>query len=350
MIKWLWYNFLKNHVKWGLLYYFKKITIHGSDNIPSGPVIFVANHQNALLDALVIACFNPHATYFLTRADLFRKPFVRWLLSTFKMLPIYRVRDGWQSLGENQKTFDACSQVFIKNDAVVIFPEGNHGHQRRIRPLSKGFTRLPFEALQKYPELKINIVPVGLNFSAHQSFRSSMSIYYGPPILANDYFKEPLQAEALRLRNDISECLKKLTTHIEDADRYEEIIQKLEATKPNYLDPIETNQLIFKIEKGEAVVRSSEKISTGLWNIKPINVFSKIINFLPLLLWKKIKKVIKDPVFEASIKFGFGIFAFPIYYSLLAAIAYLFWGGIGIVICLLVCIPSMAFGHRGSGD
>ncbi len=350
MILWLWYNFLRNHVKWGLYYYFKKIAIHGTDNIPSGPVILVANHQNALLDALVIACFNPHITYFLTRADLFKKPFVRWLLTTFKMLPIYRVRDGWQSLGENQKTFDSCSQVFIKNEAVAIFPEGNHGHQRRIRPLSKGFTRLPFEALQKYPDLKINIVPVGLNFSAHQSFRSSVSIYYGTPILANDYFKEPLPSEALRLRNDISECMKKLTTHIEDIGRYEEIIQKLEATRPNYLDPIETNLRIAKIEKGETVTVSTDKKYGSHWIFKPIELSSIIINFLPLMLWKKIKKGVKDPVFVASVKFGFGIFAFPIYYSLLAIIAYLYWGSIGMAVCLLICIPSMALGHLRSGS
>lgn len=350
MTQWLWYNALRLYVKCGLYYYFKKITIHGIDNIPSGPVIFVVNHQNALLDALMIACFNPHTTYFLTRADLFKKPFVRWLLTTFKMLPIYRVRDGWQSLGENQKTFDACSEVLIRNEAVAIFPEGNHGHQRRIRQLSKGFTRLPFEALQKYPHLKINIVPVGLNFSVHQSFRSSVSIYYGTPILANDYFKEPLPSEALRLRNDISECLKKLTTHVEDVERYDEIIQELEATKPNYLDPIATNQRIAKIERGENLPISPSTKSNWSLIFKLLHFLSQVINFPSLLLWRKIKKGIKDPVFEASVKFGFGIFAFPTYYFLLATVAYLFWGGIGIGFCLLICIPSMALSHLGSGD
>lgn len=342
MIHRLLYGALQIYVRWGLHYYFKKIVIHGRENIPSGPVIFAANHQNALLDALMIVCFNPHTTHFLTRADIFKKPFLRWLLSLLNMLPIYRIRDGWQSLGENQKIFDTCSRIFLRNEAVAIFPEGNHGDQRRIRSLSKGFTRLAFEALQKHPDLKINIVPVGLNFSAHQSFRSSVSVYYGTPILANTYFNEPQQSEALRLRDEIGERLKKSTTHIEDIDRYDEIIQKLEATTPNYLDPIETNSRIARIEKGEALAASAPLKTNHNWVFKPIYFLSLIINFLPLILWKKIKKGIKDPVFVASVKFGFGVFAFPLYYFVLALLMYWVWGISGFTITLLICIPSMA--------
>ena len=345
MIQWIWYHSLRLYVWCGLHYYFRQIIIHGKENIPKGPVIFAVNHQNALLDALLIVCPNSYFTHFLTRADIFKKPFLRWLLSTFKMLPIYRLRDGWQSLGENQNTFDTCSEIFRKQGTVGVFPEGNHGAQRRIRPLSKGFTRLVFEALQKYPTLKINIVPVGLNFSAHQSFRSSVSIYYGMPILANNYFNDPLPTEAIRLRNDISERLKKLTTHIEEVSRYDEIIEKLEVTSPNYLDPIETNQRIAKIETGESLSISQFGKSGSTFSGKLLHLLSTIINFPPLLLWKKIQKGIKDPVFVASVKFGYGVFAFPIYYSLISIIVYQVWGILGSVICLSVCIPSLALGH-----
>jgi len=348
MIQWIWYHSLRLYVWCGLHYYFKEITVCGKENIPNGSVIFAVNHQNALLDALLIVCPNSYFTHFLTRADIFKKPFLRWLLSTFKMLPVYRLRDGWQTLGENQNTFDTCSEIFRQQGAVGIFPEGNHGAQRRIRPLSKGFTRLVFDALQKYPTLKINIVPVGLNFSAHQSFRSSVSIYYGTPILANNYFNDPLPAEAIRLRNDLSDRLKKLTTHVEDTSQYDEIIQKLEITNPNYLDPIETNQRIAKIEKGEALPISQIEKSGSSLLVKLIHFLSVTINFPPLMAWKKIKKGIKDPVFVASVKFGFGVFAFPVYYFLISLIVYQVWGIIGSAICLLICIPSLALGHLRS--
>ena len=341
MIQWLWYHILQIYVRWGLQYYFKKIIIKGEENIPKGPVIYAANHQNALLDALMIVCFNSHFTHFLTRADLFKKPFVSWLLSTFNMLPIYRIRDGWQSLGENQKTFEECSEIFKQNDAIVIFPEGNHGHQRRIRSLSKGFTRLAIEAIQKYPDLKINIVPVGLNFTAHQAFRSSVSIYYDKPLLANDYFKEPLQSGANRLRNDLSNRLKKLTTHVENAERYEEIIAKLETSSPNYLDPIETNQRIAKIENGEPLLVTTTRKKKWHWISLCVHYLALIINFIPLTIWEKIKKGVKDPVFVASLKFGFGISAFPLFYLLLCVPLYVLWGPISAVSGFLVCIPSM---------
>ena len=346
MIQWLWYHILQIYVRWGLQYYFKKIIIKGEENIPKGPVLFAANHQNALLDALLIVCFNPHWTYFLTRADIFKKPFVHWLLSGINMLPIYRLRDGWQSLGENQKVFDACSEIFKQNNAITIFPEGNHGDQRRVRSLSKGFTRLAFEALQKYPELKINVVPVGLNYTAHQSFRSSVSIYFGRPLLANDYFKEPLQSEANRLRNDLSECFKNLTTHIESTERYTDIIQKLESTAPNYLDPTETNARIAKIEKGEFVASTDLPKPMRYWIFLPVYYLALLINFIPLALWRKIKKGIKDPVFVASLKFGTGISLFPLVYILFASLAYIVFGPLAAMGVLVFCIPSMILLHK----
>ena len=42
--------------------------------------------------------------------------------------------------------------------------------------------------LLKYPDLNIQIVPVGINYDSHLNFPSSVSIYYGKPILANSYF------------------------------------------------------------------------------------------------------------------------------------------------------------------
>ena len=200
----LWYYFLRTYVWIGLHFYFRKIIVRGREDIPTGPVLFAANHQNAFLDALLIVCFNSHVTYFLTRADIFKKPFVRWLLGTMNMVPIYRVRDGWDSLDENQKTFETCFQIFEKQGAIVIFPEGNHGAQRRVRPLSKGFTRVAFEAINKDPSLTISVVPVGLNFSHHQAFRSCVSIDFGKPLVAINYLKGTIPASAIDLRNDLA--------------------------------------------------------------------------------------------------------------------------------------------------
>lgn len=259
------------------------------------------------------------------------------------MVPIYRVRDGWDSLDENQKTFETCFQIFQKQGAIVIFPEGNHGAQRRVRPLSKGFTRVAFEAINKDPSLTISVVPVGLNFSHHQAFRSCVSIDFGKPLVANNYLKGTIPASAIDLRNDLATRLKQLTTHVEDATRYEETIHQLEKTNPDYLDPLDTNQRIERIESGEGLLHYSRKGKTNaalVW----INGLWRLLHFLPLQFWQTIRKRIKDPVFVASLKFGTGIFLFPFFHGLAIMLLLIFfspmaggaWLTIAIILTLLV--------------
>jgi len=322
MIKRVWYFLLQWYVYFGLKFYFKKLIVHGTENIPRGPVIFAANHQNAFLDALVMATTNQRYDHFLVRADIFKKPFARWLLGTLNMKPIYRIRDGRQALAQNKETFDYCREVFLHGEAIIMFPEGSHGEKRRVRPLSKGFTRVAFETLEQHPELTINIVPIGLNYSAHQKFRSSASIYFGKPIKANDYFREPLQAESARLRLDLMESMQKLTLHVEDLDHYPEIISKLENSGVNYLDPVDANQRVLNIEHAKFSPKSPSGNSAGKILLFPLYYLALLVNSLPLFLWYRLAKKIKDPVWIASIKFCLGIFVFPIVYILETWIAY----------------------------
>jgi 1-acyl-sn-glycerol-3-phosphate acyltransferase len=341
LIKRTWYFLLQWYVYFGLKFYFKKLIVKGTENIPQGPVIFAANHQNAFLDALVMATTNQRYDHFLVRADIFKKPFARWLLGTLNMKPIYRIRDGWQALAQNKETFDYCKEVFANGQSIIMFPEGSHGEKRRVRQLSKGFTRVAFETLEQYPELTINIVPIGLNYTAHQKFRSSASIYFGPPIKANDYFKEPLQGESARLRLDLMESMKKLTLHIEDLERYSEIIAKLENSGVDYLDPVDANQRVANIDHVRLSPRAVESNSAGKILLFPFYYVALLVNALPLALWNRTAKKIKDPVFIASIKFCLGIFVFPAVYILETLIVYKLvgmWEGIAFG---FFCVLSM---------
>lgn len=321
----LWYLFLRTYVWLGLHVYFKRILVKGRKNIPEGPVIFAANHQNAFLDALLIVCFNRHTTHFLSRADIFKKPFTRWLLSTLNMFPIYRIRDGWKSLASNKTTFDYCHALFLRNEAVVIFPEGNHGERRNLRPLSKGFTRVASESLQRQPGMKIHIVPVGLNYSDHQAFRSSVCVLFGTPILANQYRADKGVFDAGRLRDELALQLKTLITHIEN-DRYEKVIIRLQQTRPDYLDPADTNNRVAMIERN-AVINHLVPAGTGNGAaFLPLRLVSQLVNSIPLFIWDQIRKTIKDPVLVGSVKFGVGIFLFPLFYAGAAVLISWLWG------------------------
>jgi 1-acyl-sn-glycerol-3-phosphate acyltransferase len=84
--------------------YFKKLKYQGKEKIPKNAgIIYAVNHQNAFLDPIVIAGRTRQPTNFLTRADIFKKPFVAKILSQLYMLPIYRQRDGANAVKMNEK-------------------------------------------------------------------------------------------------------------------------------------------------------------------------------------------------------------------------------------------------------
>jgi 1-acyl-sn-glycerol-3-phosphate acyltransferase len=333
------YAALRLYVRLGLRFYYKRILIYGEENIPDGPVIFAANHQNAFMDALMIVCFNSHQTHCLTRADVFKGPFIGWMLRVLNMIPIYRIRDGAESLSKNQQTFDRCTELFMTNHAVVIFPEGNHGNKKRLRPLSKGFTRLAFEAIGKHPQLKISIVPVGLNYTNPGAFGSSVSIYFGGAMDANEYSADD-RVGANRARLDLTGRLSKLITHVEDEDRYEEILTLLEKSRADFLDPSDTNNRIRRILNREKLDIAVDKPPRSIFG-NVARIISMAINIVPLVLWWRIENKIQDRVFVGSLKFGFGIFVFPVYYLAFATAIFIATNAIWAMAWLAMAVASI---------
>ena len=72
-MKHFWYNTVKIIVSVGLFFTHKKIKVYGKENIPKkGPLLFIGNHQNALLDAILIPTTTNRNIHFLTRASAFK--------------------------------------------------------------------------------------------------------------------------------------------------------------------------------------------------------------------------------------------------------------------------------------
>ena len=66
MIQIIWYEIMRVYVRIGLYFLHKKITVHGVENIPKkGAVLFIPNHQNALIDAVLIPTTNKRNIHFL---------------------------------------------------------------------------------------------------------------------------------------------------------------------------------------------------------------------------------------------------------------------------------------------
>jgi len=106
-LKRIWYHIIKIFISTGLFFFFKKILVNDPENIPKkGAVLLVSNHKNALLDPLLIATTTKRNIHFLTRASAFKVRPIKWLLSTVNMLPIYRLRDGKETLAKNEIIFN----------------------------------------------------------------------------------------------------------------------------------------------------------------------------------------------------------------------------------------------------
>jgi 1-acyl-sn-glycerol-3-phosphate acyltransferase len=350
----LFYHFCKNYVNIGLFFFFKKIKVVGKENIlEKGAVLFVANHQNALIDALLIATRIQRETHFVARADVFKRPFIKKLLALFYMMPIYRIGDGRQMMSKNDEIFENCKQILLNEGGLMIFPEGNHNLQRRLRPLSKGFTRIVFSALDERPTLKLKIVPVGINYTHHQSYRGNVSLYFGEPIEAAEYINKDFNIASLQLKEATAEGLKKLITHAEGNAPYEEQIESLEATNPDYLNPFDTNIRLKNLEKQEInlKIRTKKEFLRSFYSFIMMILKLPILinNILPLAVWGWVKKKVEDPVMVASIKFSIGITVFPIFYLLQSAVIVLFFGewiGVGYLLLSVISLPLV----KGTAD
>ena len=306
----IWLFFWRCYLKLGMFFYFKRVKVKGLESLPKNkPVLVLGNHRNALLDALLIACFTNRFNHFLTRAGVFKKETISKFLKSLQMLPVYRVRDGWGNLTNNNAIFEKCTELLHKKETVVIFPEGGHNLVRRVRPLSKGFTRIVFDSLEKYPDMDLQLVPVGLNFQETLGCPDSASIYYGKPIDAKQFISEKRNEGVINLKIRIQKEIAKLTADI-PKDTYDEDLETLNNLNVNYLDPEGVNRCIRNNFK-DCVVRKPSKIK----GLRTVLKFLLILNlFIPYLVWKKVAQPkIKELEFTATFRFAIALTLVPLY-------------------------------------
>ena len=185
----LFYYPLKLLVTITSLFYFKKIRAVGLENIPAkGPVIYAITHQNSLLDAYLANGFSWRSPYFLVKADIFKRKIIDKLMRSIKTLPVYRIRDGYDSIKKNDQIFDTTKEILTKGGVIAIFPEGSHSMTHRLRPLKKGIARMAFraEAAADF-NLNIQILPIGITYDSYLKSSSRTLVNVGRPISMADY-------------------------------------------------------------------------------------------------------------------------------------------------------------------
>jgi len=294
-----------------VFFYFKKVRVVGTSRITtSKPLLILGNHQNALLDALLLAVTCPHYAHYLTRASVFKKTTVSKLLQQIGLMPIYRIRDGWSNLNQNTQVFETCTQLLRNGKTVVIFPEGNHNLQRRVRPLSKGFTRLVLDTLEQYPDTDLKLLPVGFNYQKAVGFPDSVLLNFGQLIDAKPLCADKKTA-VTHLKQTVQEALQTLTVHLPEAT-YDERLQELDSKQVDYLDPEAINACV-----DSAVQECQLKTVTPSFFaiLKPL-VY--LLLLLPVLVWRlAIKPKIKEAEFISTFRFAVSAVLIPVWLLLL---------------------------------
>ena len=335
------YNIVKLWLRTGLFFYYGRMKVVGRGNIPKNkPIMLLANHQNALMDPLMIAMNCGVKPFFLARSDLFKNPFVSKFLHYLQMIPIYRFRDGIDTLKNNPAIFKKCGDLLVQGETVMLFPEGNHGILRRVRwPMRKGFVRIIFSALEKEPNLDIRILPVGLNYLEAEGFPDSVSMYIGKDFAVQDHYDpNDLKQSEIKLKNEIYKRLKVLTTHIPVEETYDNVLVQLNNQKVDYLKPNVVNRIIQGIDPNVVSTPNKDK---NRWLSTLNKTIFTLINFPVILLWnKKVKSIGMDIEFRSTLRFMLSLILFPIYYLLLYLI---FSYTLGQEIALMIFLTHLLF-------
>ena len=151
-----------------------------------GPILLASNHPNSFLDAIIYDILFDIPIWSLARGDAFSNPKIKKILHHFKMMPVYRKREGDDNLMENYQTFDNCVEVFKKSGAVLIFSEALCVNEWHLRPIKKGTARLAFQAWKENIPLKV--LPISINYSSFFTYGKLIHVNIGE-ILQYENFK-----------------------------------------------------------------------------------------------------------------------------------------------------------------
>jgi 1-acyl-sn-glycerol-3-phosphate acyltransferase len=338
------YPILKLYIRLSLRFYFKRYQIAGSENIPKGPVLFVSNHQNAFLDALLITCSSSSNPYFLARASIFKKKWANRLLNAIRIIPIYRIRDGFSSVKKNDQVFEQCNRILSGGNSILIFPEGNHDNRYLLRPLQKGAARIALEAENRNSfNLNLKIVPVGIQYKEYDKVGNSVLVSFGPAIsvagFKDLYHKYSTQA-VQEITQKMEEAMLPLIISI-PSENYSNTLEKWRYSRiensnlkvqlyqdQQLIEEIEANPNRYEINK-----RKQTNKPKSNWIHYPFYVLTKINLIIPSLwISNHITHKLMEPMFEGSMRFAFWAFPGMIILIIQSLVLYLLTSQIGIAL------------------
>ncbi|MGH9900761.1 MAG: lysophospholipid acyltransferase family protein [Pyrinomonadaceae bacterium] len=255
--------------------FFRRIETSGVGRVPAaGPLVFVLNHPNGLIDPALVFCALPRRVSFLAKSTLFRLPVIGSLMRAVEALPLYRRIDAGEDTARNLRTFEACRDLLRRGRCIALFPEGVSHNSTQLLPVKTGAARIALGAISvkgragdSHGEpMPLIIMPVGLYYTSKTSFRSEALIRFGELMevspVALDETGEPPPETVQLLSQRIGAALRTVTLNTEDDAELEEVKKAQELFSSLYegLDfrqsLTETFNLLRRLAEGLRLVRA----------------------------------------------------------------------------------------------
>jgi 1-acyl-sn-glycerol-3-phosphate acyltransferase len=173
-----------------LHWFYSDIQTDGTTRIPArGPVLLVASHHNALVDALIAVWISPRRLTLTAKATLMDNPFLAWLLSLVGVVPLRRASDekvkalnSAADPSRNAGAFESLLLALERGHAILIFPEGKSHSEPTLAPLRTGAARIALEARDVRGIEHLTIVPLGINFEDKGNPGTAVLAKVGDPL------------------------------------------------------------------------------------------------------------------------------------------------------------------------
>jgi 1-acyl-sn-glycerol-3-phosphate acyltransferase len=215
-----------------LALFYRRVEVVGAERIPGhGPLIVAANHQNALVDPMLLLVTVPRRLVPLAKAPLFHHPIIAPFLRLAGAIPVERRQDTGARVAHNESMFTAAAGALEEGGALLIFPEGVSQSQPVLMPLRTGAARI---LLSCAPEVaaKVTLLPVGLTFHQPGRFRAGWALVLaGRPVATADCVALHASAPDVavqRITDRLADALRGLIAEVGDRETLH-LVERAEA-------------------------------------------------------------------------------------------------------------------------
>ena len=234
------YRLVRRLARWLLGLFYGRIEVVGAERIPpAGPLILAANHQNAIVDPMILMAAVPRRLRPVAKAPLFRYPVLGLLVRLAGAIPVQRRQDPGSDPTQNAAMFAAATGTLASGGAILIFPEGVSQAEPRLMPLRTGTARMALAATAA--GVTPTLLPAGLVFEEPGTFRTGRALLLvGDPVpLAEGAAPDGAAPEAVvrQLTDRLEAALRRLIVEARDRHvlalaRAAEAIWRAEAGAP----------------------------------------------------------------------------------------------------------------------